>query len=59
MAFEFRKEVNVTNQKNILVQVPRAVATAWDLRIGDKLEVRYENDTLTVRPAVHRRGDAS
>lgn len=53
------KEVNVTNLKNVLVQVPRIVAAEWNLQVGDKLEVAYNGDILTVRPAVHRRGDTA
>lgn len=48
--FTFSKEVNVTNHKNVLVQVPRAVVTAWGLRIGDKLEVRYQDNSIIIRP---------
>ena len=57
--FKFSKTVNVTNDKNILVQVPRAVASDWGLKIGDTLEVVYNGDTLTVYPSVQRRSDAS
>lgn len=55
--FTFKKTVNVTNHKNILVQVPRAVAADWGLRVGDKLEVAYNGDTLTIYPTVQGRGD--
>ena len=56
--FTFKKTVNVTNHKNILVQVPRAVATDWGLQIGDKLEVAYNGNTLTIYPVVQRGSDA-
>lgn len=57
--FRFMKLVKVTNNKNVLVQVPRVVALDWELKIGDKLEVRYEEDKLTIRPAVQGRGGAT
>ena len=57
--FTFSKTVNVTNKKNILVQVPKAVATDWGLEIGDKLEVVYNGDALTISPSVPRGSDAS
>ena len=57
--FTFSKTVNVTNKKNILVQVPKAVATDWGLEIGDKLEVVYNGDALTISPSIQRGSDAS
>ena len=57
--FQFMKEVNVTNTKNVLCQVPRAVVTDWGLEVGDTLELTYQNGEITIRPAVQRRGDAS
>ena len=57
--FKFSKTVNVTNDKNILVQVPRAVARDWNLKIGDTLEVTYNGNTLTVSPSVQGRGDTT
>lgn len=57
--FTFSKTVNVTNKKNILVQVPKAVAMDWGLEIGDKLEVVYNGDALTISPGVPRGSDAS
>lgn len=57
--FAFSKTVNVTNNKNILVQVPRAVATDWGLEVGDKLEVVYNGDALTISPSVQRGSEAS
>lgn len=52
------KTVNVTNTKNVLVQVPTWIARKWGLCKGDRLEVRYDDeaDTITIVPAVRRRG---
>lgn len=57
--FQFMKEVNVTNTKNVLCQVPRAVVTDWGLEVGDTLELTYQNGEITIRPAVQRRNDAA
>lgn len=55
---EYLKTVNVTNQKNVLVQVPAFVTRHWGLAVGDKLEVHYDDKTQQlyikpVRPDVH------
>ena len=55
----FKKTVNVTNNKNILVQVPRAVATDWGIKKGDTLELTYKNGEVTIRPDLHGRRDIS
>lgn len=55
--FQFSKEVNVTNTKNVLCQVPRAVVSEWDLKVGDTLELIYKDGEITIRPTVQRRGD--
>lgn len=55
------KTVNVTNPKNILVQIPSYIAGAeWGLKQGDNLEVLYDNETkeVTIRPVVLGRGRA-
>ena len=47
------KTVNVTNPRNVLVQVPSFIAgTEWGLKQGDKLEVLYNDKTreVTIRP---------
>ena len=36
------KTVNVTNTKNVLVQIPAWIAKLWGLNVGDKLEVVYD-----------------
>lgn len=49
------KTVNVTNPRNVLVQIPAFIAGAtWRLKQGDKLEVLYNEATqeVTIRPAV-------
>ena len=50
---EYVKTVNVTNNKNILVQVPAFIARQWELTVGDKLEVLYDSEeqTIKVKPA--------
>lgn len=57
--FKFSKTVNVTNTKNVLCQIPRAVVADWGLQEGDTLEVTYKNREIIVRPNVQRRGDAA
>ena len=57
--FRFKKEINVTNTKNVLCQVPRAVVLDWGLEVGDKLELVYKGSEVTIRPVVQRRGDAA
>lgn len=54
------KTVNVTNPKNVLVQIPSLIAgIEWGLRQGDLLEVLYSDETkeITIRPHVLGRGD--
>lgn len=58
-SFIFSKTVNVTNLKNVLCQVPRAVVTDWSLKEGDTLELTYENKTVVIRPNIQRRGSAA
>lgn len=38
------KTVNVTNTKNVLVQIPGWVAKRWGLEVGNVLEVCYDAD---------------
>lgn len=57
--FTFYKTVNVTNLKNVLCQIPRAVVSDWDLKVGDELDLIYKNGEITIRPAVHRRVGAA
>lgn len=38
------KTVNVTNTKNVLVQIPAWVVRLWGLEVGDTLEVCYDGD---------------
>lgn len=57
--FRFKKEINVTNTKNVLCQVPRAVVLDWELEVGDKLELVYKGSEVTIRPVVQRRGEAA
>ena len=52
--FEFMKAVNVTNTKNVLCQIPRAVVQDWGLEVGDTLELVYTNGEIRIRPSVHR-----
>ena len=57
--FQFMKEVNVTNTKNVLCQVPRAVVSDWGLEVGDTLELTYRNGEITIRPSLQRRGHST
>ena len=43
------KTVNVTNTKNVLVQVPAWVVKLWNLNVGDTLEVVYDGDEEEIR----------
>ena len=43
------KTVNVTNTKNVLVQIPGWVVKLWGLEVGNKLEVRYDADEEEIR----------
>lgn len=52
--FTFQKTVKVTNTKNVLCQVPRAVVSDWGLKVGDELELIYKGNEITIRPNVHR-----
>ena len=49
---KYLKTVNVTNTKNVLVQVPAWIAKLWGLNVGDKLEVVY--DASEDRVCIHR-----
>ena len=53
------KTVNVTNPRNVLVQIPSLIAgVEWGLKQGDALEVLYDDRTkeITIRPHVQGRG---
>lgn len=43
------KTVNVTNTKNVLVQIPGWVAKRWGLNVGDTLEVNYDAEEEEIR----------
>ena len=43
------KTVNVTNTKNVLVQIPGWVAKRWGLAVGDTLEVYYDAEEEEIR----------
>ena len=57
--FQFSKTINVTNQKNVLCQIPRAVIADWGVKEGDTLELTYEDGEVTIRPNVQRRSNAA
>lgn len=57
--FEFSKTVKVTNKRNVLVQIPKAVVSDWGIEVGDTLSVCYKDKKLTVVPNVQRRSDSS
>ena len=54
------KTVNVTNPRNVLVQLPSFVIANWGVTHGSHLEVHYDEDEqqITIAPAVLRRRDA-
>ena len=62
---QYVKTVNVTNTKNVLVQIPGWVVKRWGLDIGNTLEVRYDANTEEIcikRPInadVQGRGEAT
>lgn len=59
------KTVNVTNTKNVLVQVPGWVVKRWGLDVGNTLEVCYDADEEAIHikrsvvPDVQGRGEAA
>ena len=55
------KTVNVTNPRNVLVQVPSFVIANWGVALGSHLEVYYdeEKQQLTIVPSLQRRGDST
>lgn len=56
------KTVNVTNKTNVLVQVPKAIASAnWALDDGDKLEVLFDEQSqqLVIKPGKRIRGQTN
>lgn len=54
--FTFAKTANVTNTKNVLVQIPKAVVGDWGLKVGDTLHVEYKDGKVTIEPSIQRRG---
>lgn len=59
------KSANVTNTKNVLVQIPAWVVKRWGLNVGDALEVCYDASEEEVRirraiiPDVQGRGETT
>ena len=53
------KTVNVTNPRNVLVQVPSFVIANWGVTLGSHLEVHYdeEKQQLTIIPSLQRRSN--
>ena len=62
---KYIKTVNVTNTKNVLVQIPAWVTKLWGLNVGDKLEVVYDVQedrlciSLPIYSDVPRRSEAT
>lgn len=50
------KTVNITNLRNVLVQIPSFIIANWGVKETDKLEVLYNDETkeVTIRPSVRR-----
>ena len=55
------KTVNVTNPRNVLVQVPSFVIANWGVALGSHLEVHYdeEKQQLTIVPSLQRRSNVA
>lgn len=53
MGFSMLKTVQVTNARNVLIQVPAVIVAQWGLKNKDRLVVEYneEDNYLKVRPA--------
>ena len=53
------KTVNVTNPRNVLVQVPSFVIANWGVALGSHLEVHYDEkkQQLTIIPSLQRRSN--
>lgn len=52
---KYIKTVNVTNTKNVLVQIPAWIARLWGLNIGDRLEVQYDQseNKVCISPTIN------
>ena len=52
MGFNMSKIVQVTNARNVLVQVPAVIVAQWGLKNKDRLVVEYNDkeDCLKIRP---------
>ena len=50
------KTISVTNNRNVLVQIPGMIIAAWGTQNGSKLEVSYEDGQIIIKPLLHRRG---
>lgn len=52
MSFSMSKIVQVTNARNVLVQVPAVIVAQWSLKNKDRLVVEYngKEDCLKIRP---------
>lgn len=55
------KTVNVTNPRNVLVQIPSYVVRLLRLNAGSVLEVHYDDKTgeVTIKPSLHGRSDTT
>lgn len=53
MGFSMLKTVQVTNARNVLIQVPAVIVAQWGLKNKDRLVVEYNDkeDCLKIRPA--------
>lgn len=52
------KTIRVTNPRNTILQIPSFIVAAWELKLDDKVEVHYDDETkeITIRPHVLGRG---
>lgn len=53
------KNVNVTNTRNVLVQIPSFIVAHWGLSTKSMLEVHYNEDdeTIVIKRSKQCRGD--
>lgn len=53
------KTANVTNVRNVLIQIPGAIIAQWGLQNNDTLEVSFDEETnaIIVKPGTRRGGN--
>ena len=48
------KTVRLTNPRNAVVQIPSFIIAEWGLKLDDRVEVHYDEETkkVTIKPTV-------